>query len=133
MWNSLSKYREGALLFFRLALGTFFIWVHGWPKLAGGVTTWKKYGLTMKHIGIDFWPVFWGFMAAFSESIGCVLFALGLFFRPACLLLLITMTVAAIADYHGGGVLRASHAAEMAIVFFTFLFLGPGKYSIDKG
>ncbi len=71
-------------------------------------------------------------MAAFSESLGCVLIILGLFFRPACLLLLITLLIAMISDFKSGGLAKASHAMELGIVFFSLIFLGPGKYSFDK-
>lgn len=136
MWTSLTRYREAALLFLRVALGSFFIYVHGWPKLAGGSTRWEAIGGAMRHVGITFAPEFWGFMAAFAESIGCGFFILGLFFRPACLLLLITMIMAALSDLNSGArnpLLEASHAIEMSIVFFALLFVGPGKYSLDKG
>ena len=55
------------------------------------------------------------------------------------LLLFVTLTVAAINDYalaHSGmfsGLEKASHALELAIVFFTLMFVGPGKFSFDKG
>ena len=72
-------------------------------------------------------------MAAFSESIGVGLLIIGLAFRPSCVLLLITMTVAALSDYHQQGLGEASHALELAIVFATLIFVGPGKYSVDQG
>ena len=132
MWSSLGNYRDAALLFLRVALGSFFIYAHGWAKLAGGLPKWKELGKAMKHVGLDFWPAAWGFMAAFSESIGAGLIVLGLFFRPACVLILLTMTVAAAMLSQDGNLIKASHPIEMAIVFFTLLFIGPGKYSVDK-
>ena len=72
-------------------------------------------------------------MAAFSESIGAALLMLGLFFRPSCLLLVITMAVAALSDYHAKGLGQSSHALELCFVFITLIFLGPGKYSVDQG
>ena len=133
MWKNLSNFRDGALLFLRVALGGFFIYVHGWPKLAGGLVKWKLIGAAMKHLGISFWPGFWGFMAAFSESIGVAFLILGLAFRPSCLLLVITMSVASLSDYRAHGLGKASHALELALVFAALIFIGPGKYSIDKG
>ena len=132
MWSSLGKYREGALLFLRVALGAFFIYAHGWSKLAGGVREWKRLGGAMRHVGITFAPEFWGFLAAFSESIGAALIVIGFCFRPACLLLLITMTIASVSVANGGDLAKAAHPIEMAIVFFSLLFIGPGKYSVDK-
>ena len=133
MWKNLSNYRDAALLFLRITLGAEFIYVHGWPKLAGGLHRWKEVGAAMRHVGITFWPGFWGFMAAFSESIGAALLILGLFFRPSCLLLVITMIVAALSEYHAHSLGQSSHALELCLVFITLIFLGPGKYSIDQG
>ena len=87
----------------------------------------------MKHLGITFWPGFWGFMAAFSESVGVALIVLGLLFRPSCLLLAVTMGVAALSEYHSHGVGEASHAIELGLLFTALIFIGPGRYSIDKG
>lgn len=132
MWSKLSNYRDVALLFFRLIFGSFFIYVHGLPLLAGGLARWKVVGGAMRHVGITFWPGFWGFMAAFSESIGVFLLVLGLGFRPSSLLLVITMSVAALSHFRARGLGEASHAFELALVFAVLMFVGPGKYSLDK-
>ena len=132
MWSKLANYRDVALLFLRLSLGSFFIYVHGWPKLAGGLPKWKALGGAMKYVGITFWPVFWGFMAAFSESICVALLIIGFAFRPSCLLLTITMSVAAVSVYRSRGLGEASHAIELALVFAALMFIGAGKYSVDK-
>jgi len=130
--TSLTKYREAGLLILRVALGMIFICAHGWPHLAAGIGKWRELGHAMHAVHIHFAPVFWGFMAAFSESIGAALFVVGLLFRPACILLAITMAVASIVELKAGGVGGASHAIELCIVFFSFIFIGPGKYSADK-
>jgi putative oxidoreductase len=133
MWSVLKNYTDGALLFLRITLGSFFLYVHGWPMLAGGLSKWRAIGGAMRHIGVTYGPGFWGFLAAASESLGCLLFVIGFAFRPSCLMLFLTLTVAAIADYHGGGFSRADHAIEMTLVFFALMFVGPGKFSFDKG
>jgi putative oxidoreductase len=133
MWKNLSNYRDAALLFLRVTLGCEYIYVHGWPKLAGGVHRWREVGANMRYVGIHFWPVFWGFMAAFSETIGMALLLIGLFFRPSCVLLIITLVVAAMTDYHKGGLSGSSHALELCLFFIAFIFIGPGKYSVDQG
>ena len=129
--TSLTRFREFGLLFLRVALGAFFIYVHGWPKLAGGLAGWEKLGHSMQVLHIHFAPAFWGFLAAFSESIGAALLLLGFLFRPACILLVITMTVASLTQIKHG-LAEASHPIELAILFFALIFIGPGKYSIDK-
>ena len=133
MWKNLSNYRDAALLFFRVTFGVEYIYVHGWPKLAGGIHKWKEVGAAMRHVGITFWPGFWGFMAAFSETICMGLILIGLAFRPSCLLLIITLAVAAISDYHSKGLGGASHALELCLLFIALTFIGPGKYSVDQG
>ena len=130
--SSLSKYSDLGLLILRLGLGIMFI-MHGYPKLTGGPEMWEKIGGAMGNVGINFLPVFWGFLAAFAEAVGGLLFALGLLFRPTAFALAFTMLIAALVHLSGGeGVMGASHAIEVGIVFFGFILVGPGKYSIDK-
>ena len=110
------------------------MWAHGWPKLAGGVEKWKALGGAMQHLGIDFWPVVWGFLATLAETLGAFLVAIGLFFKPACLALTLTMIVAAVtsASAKGADIRDAAHAIEVGVVFFSLMFIGAGKYSVDK-
>lgn len=130
--DNLGKYRNTGLLILRVGLGVMMI-THGFPKLSGGPTGWEGLGGSMKVIGIDFLPVFWGFMAAVAEAVGGLFLILGLFFRPVNVLLVITMLIAALVHFgKGDGLSGASHAIELGIVFFSLLFIGPGKYSIDK-
>src|SRR5579862_3769384 len=126
--TSLTKYRDWGLLFLRVALGAFYFYVHGWHKLAGGVHAWREIGSAVRYTGIHFGWVFWGLMAALSETLGCVLVVLGFLFRPACLLLFITLVIASLSDMHlhrGRGLEDASHPIELAILFFSLLFIGP--------
>jgi putative oxidoreductase len=131
--TSLTKFRDWGLLFLRVALGAFYIYAHGWRKLAGGVHEWRELGTAVHFVGIHFLPVFWGLMAALSETLGCVFVILGCLFRPACILIFITLFVAVMMHLRTGqGWGKASEAVELAILFFSLLFIGPGKYSIDK-
>jgi putative oxidoreductase len=137
MWAFLSKNRDAGLLMLRLMLGALFIWAHGWSLLAGGTKEWHKLGGAMEHLGITFGLTFWGFVAMFAETAGVALFIIGLAFRPACLLIAATMAVAGLHDWHGHKTVieslkSASHAWELGLVFFSMMFVGPGKYSVDK-
>lgn len=128
----LSKYRDFGLLILRIGIGSMFLW-HGFPKLFEGPEKWERLGTAMAGIGIKSIPVFWGFMAGFSEFFGGIGLILGLFFRPACILLTITMAVAAKTHFDKGeGLMGASHAIEDGILFLSLIIIGPGKYSIDK-
>ena len=75
------------LLVLRLSIGLSMILFHGWGKISGGPERWRRIGGAMENFGIDFLPMFWGFMAGFTEFFGSVLIILGLFFRPAAALL----------------------------------------------
>ncbi|MCB9046889.1 MAG: DoxX family protein [Chitinophagales bacterium] len=116
----------------RVGIGCMMV-LHGYPKMLGGPEKWEKIGHAVSLAGIDGYFTFWGFMAAFAEAIGGILLVLGFLFRPAALLLLITMIVASMKHLDGGdGISGASHAVELAFVFLGMFILGPGKYSIDK-
>jgi len=132
IFDGLGKYRNTGLLILRIGLGLMFI-IHGFPKLAGGPDGWAGLGGSMKVVGIDFFPVFWGFMAAVAETFGGFLLIVGLFYRPVCMLLVFTMVIAALVHLgKGDGLKGASHAIELGIVFLSLIFIGPGKYSVDK-
>ena len=127
----LDRYRDIGLLILRIGIGVMFI-MHGLPKLIGGPEKWEMLGGVMKFVGVDFAPMAWGFMAAFSECIGGLLLALGFVTRPACFLLLGTMIVAASMHIsRGDPFVTYSHAVEAGILFISLILIGPGKYSID--
>lgn len=126
------RYRDFGLLVLRVGMGVMFIF-HGWPLLIGGPAVWEKTGAAIAYVGIKAFPIFWGFMAAFSEFFGGIALILGLFFRPACMLLAITMAVAA--SMHigkGEGLKAASQAIEAGVVFLSLVFIGPGTRSFGK-
>lgn len=109
------------------------IFFHGLPKIMGGSDTWTMVGSTMSNFGIDTGHVFWGFIAAFSETVGGLLFALGFVFRPAAILLTGTMAMALITHLHmGDNFSTYSHALELLIVFSGSILIGARKYSFDK-
>jgi len=137
MWAFLSRNRDAGILILRIGLGGFFVWAHGWGKLAGGIDRWEQIGGAMKYFGITLWPAYWGFMAMLAESLGALLVVLGFLFRPACMMLTITMIVAAVFSYYNPSgkmppLAAASNAIQMAVVFFSLIFIGPGRYSVDR-
>ncbi len=131
--SPLSKQKNFGLLVFRIAIGAIMLIFHGYPKLIGGPSTWEGVGGSMGYLGINFLPVFWGFMAMAIELVGGLLIILGLWHRPASFLLMLTMIVAYIhhtAAGDGWGV--AEKPFILIFVFFVMIFTGPGKYSVDK-
>lgn len=128
----LGKFRDLGLLIMRVGLGASFI-MHGSSKMFGGPETWTQIGGAMGNWGMTYYPVFWGFMAAFAEFAGGFLFILGFMFRPAAILLTITMACAFTMHLKAGdGYKVFAHALELAFVFGGLIFVGPGKFSIDR-
>jgi putative oxidoreductase len=132
LFSNLGNYKNFGLLIIRVGLGVMFIY-HGYPKLMGGPKEWTGLGGSMKYIGIHFLPMVWGLLAAVTELLGGFLLIIGLAFRPVCILLFINLVIAALMHLRTGGSLGdAAHAIEDAIVFAGLIFIGPGKYSVDK-
>jgi putative oxidoreductase len=123
--------RDIALLILRVGIGVSFVFVYGWGKISGGTDAWTGLGQNMAAFGITFYPVVWGFLGAFAEFAGGICLMLGLFLRPALVLLLGTMTVAATGHITGAIDGGPWHAIEMATVFLALMITGPGRYSID--
>lgn len=131
LFSGLGKYQSLGLLLMRLGLGTAFI-LYGYPKISGGSEMWKGIGGAMGHLGVTAYPMAWGFAAACAEFGGGILLILGLFFRPATLLLLAVMTVATVHHWAAGDAINVMlHPIELASVFLGLFFVGPGRYSID--
>ncbi|HZY36891.1 MAG TPA: DoxX family protein [Mucilaginibacter sp.] len=129
--GKLGNYKNFGLFIIRAGLGIMFIY-HGYPKLTGGQKMWGQLGESTKYVGIHFLPVFWGLLCALVETIGGIFLVIGFWFRPICILLLINLLVAAAAQYAQGGLGAAAHPIEDAIAFAGLLFVGPGKFSVDK-
>lgn len=129
-WSTLERYRDHGLLILRLGVGLGFFWFHGLTKLRGGPETWEGTGGAMGNLGITFAPAFWGFLAAAAESIGGILFAVGLFFRPVTLALAAVMFVATVMHYATGRGTPA-HSFKNFFFFVGLLAVGPGRFSLD--
>jgi len=124
--------KDLGLAILRISLGVIMI-IHGVPKFLGGQEMLRSVGLAMGYLGIHFWPTFWGFLAAFSEVAGGFFLIIGFLFRPSCFCLLCTMVVAIVYQVSRGEDFSVlSHPLTMAAVFFALMFVGPGKYSLQK-
>jgi len=128
----LSQYRDIGLLFLRLGMGTMMVF-HGWPKLAGGIHQWEKLGKAMGTLGVNFFPGFLGFSCAMVETVGGVLIVLGFCFRPVTILMAFNFVVATLVVYKTSHqFIDWSRPAEMLILFISLIFIGAGKYSVDR-
>jgi putative oxidoreductase len=141
MWKKIlsasSLNRDAGLFAVRLGVGLSLLAFHGWGKITGGPELWEKIGGNMANLGLAFAPTFWGFMAAFAESVCSALLIVGLFTRPAAAMLAFTMLVAMTrhlglpAGEPGAGWNGASHALELFAVYLGLLLVGPGRFSLD--
>lgn len=125
-----------ALLIGRGFIGVCFV-IHGLGKL-GLVGTGNMQGFVewLESLGVPMAPI-QARIAMLSEITGGTLLALGLFMRPACVLLIGTMVVAGRLGHRNAGYLitneppGAEYTINLAAICFVFLLLGPGAFSLD--
>ena len=129
MASSLGKYVDAGLLVARLGFGLAFFWFHGYPKLMSGPDGWARFGRAVSNVGITFGYEWWGLLAALSESVGGLLFAAGLLFRPACLAMLGVMVFATL-DQYARPMPQPEHALKNAFIFAGLFLTGPGRYTL---
>ena len=119
---------QTAWAIFRMVVGLMMIH-NGLDKLGNIESFAEAY---VSYIGLPF-PIFFSYVAAFTELIGAPLVAIGLFTRPAALGLFSTMLVAM---YHhilvaGFSVAYLELSAIYAVCFLFFLINGAGLFSTD--
>jgi putative oxidoreductase len=127
----LAKYREVGLLLIRISIGLLFI-LYAAPALIGGPKAWGHFGTGASHFGLHSHVQVWGFLGALLGCVGGILMIFGLFFRIGVLLVLVLAIGHAIAVCEGPGFRVALPSIEMCFVLAGVLFVGPGKYSVDK-
>ncbi len=127
----LAKYREFGLLLIRLSLGLLFI-LYTAPVLIAGPSAWGHFGAGARTFGIHSHQQLWGFVGALAGCAGGVLMIFGLFFRVGVLLVLLLALAHAIGITKAAGFRTPLPSVEMCFVLAGILFVGPGKYSVDK-
>jgi putative oxidoreductase len=125
----LDRLQPLGLLILRIALGVIFF-SHGYPKLI-------RPNVDMQHFFVQHGlPAQFVYVAGVIEAFGGALLVLGLFTRPAALLVAIEMGVA-IWKVHSGGGIMAVHLYEfplaLAAASLALATVGPGVISIDEG
>jgi len=131
VWSSLSGFRDLGLLLLRVVTGLYLAFGHGLGKITGGPEQWAGLGGTMEIFGLGFMPTFWGFMAAVAEFVGALLVTIGFVTRPAALLVVLNMSVAATAHITGAIDGGPELALIYGVIFLSLVFVGPGRYSVD--
>ncbi len=124
------------LLIARVAIGVCFV-VHALGKLGvvgpGNLQGFEEW---LRDLGVPM-AALQARVAMLSELVGGSLLALGLLTRPACFLLIGTMTVAGLIGHKGGGYLITNdppgreYTINLAIICLMFVLLGPGAHSLD--
>ena len=100
---------------------------HGWGKMFGGLGGFID---GVAQMGFPA-PTVLGFLAAFAESFGAILLAIGLLTRPAAFLIVATMAVA-VFGAHKGAAFSVQEAAWLYLVHALFFLLkGAGQWSLD--
>jgi len=125
-----------ALLVGRLFIGVCFV-IHGLGKL-GVVGSGNMQGFVawLEELGVPYAAV-QARVAMLSEIVGGALLAMGLFTRPAAVVLIGTMLVATRLGHKDAGYLITNdppggeYTINLAVVCFMFLLLGPGVVSLD--
>ncbi|MBN1403132.1 MAG: DoxX family protein [Opitutales bacterium] len=130
-----SKPQTG-LLILRVAAGLTML-LHGIPKFIGGAETLSGVGKAVAMYGIDFNPLFWGILAALTETVGGVFIMLGgVCFRAAAFFLSFVMLTAILflkPEFSLAAFGGYAHPWMMLWVFVALFFMGPGEYSLKRG
>ncbi len=118
--------------------GLFFLrLIAGWRLIAG---VWA-FVLFVKPINemSDFFsslhlpaPLFFAYVSAYADFICGVLYILGLWIRPAAIVMIINFTVAIIAAHLHDSVIGAFSAWALLAMSLCILFEGAGKLALDK-
>lgn len=115
----------------RVSVGVLFL-IYTAPVLLGGPSAWAHFGAGARVWGLHSHFQLWGFLGALFGCLGGVLIVFGLFFRIGVLLVLVLAIGHAIALSKGTGFRVALPSIEMCFVLAGLLFVGPGRYSVDK-
>jgi putative oxidoreductase len=129
----LGKYREAGLLLLRASVGLIFILICA-PVLLSGEHRWWQFGAAMRVFNFHSHLDWWGFLGALAGCVGGIFMMLGFAFRIGILLAFLVALVNAIAvAHHEHGLYSIIIPIEAVIILVCLSFIGPGKYSVDKG
>ena len=117
------------ILVLRLALGISMAY-HGYLKFMSGAEGLYKVGAMLSPLGISGSYELFGTFAAFSELLGGILVALGLFTRLGSLLLAGVLFTATILHLDAG-FFSWDYPSQMVFAALAIFFMGGGRYSVD--
>jgi putative oxidoreductase len=118
---------NSGLLILRVFIGAALL-THGWGKMFGGL---DGFAQGVAGMGLPA-PKLLAFLAAFAESFGAILLAIGLLTRPAALLIVVNMAVAVFVAHKGQGFAAQEMAWLYLVPALFFLLKGAGAWSVDR-
>ena len=127
--RSKPAYVNFGMLVLRLALGISMAY-HGYLKFLSGAEGLYKVGSMLAPLGVSGSYELLGTFAAFSELLGGILVALGLFTRLGSLLLVGVLFTATMLHVDTG-FFSWDYPSQMGFAALAIFFMGGGRYSID--
>lgn len=128
LWDIPAREEQRSLVMFFLRIFVGFIMLtHGFFKIANYAVLSTE--PMFNPIGIGSAPSLW--LAIFAEVVCSFLLILGLFTRPAALVLVINMTVAAFFAHMGQDFASKELALMYWAIYIVLVVMGGGRYSID--
>ena len=122
-------YVNFGILVLRLAFGISMAY-HGYVKLLSGAAGLYKVGAMLAPLGVSGYFEVFGALSAFSELLGGILLALGLFTRLGSLLLAGVLFTATILHIDAG-FFAWDYPSQMGFAALAIFFMGGGRYSVD--
>jgi putative oxidoreductase len=116
------------LLSLRILFGLF-IMLHGIDALSEPEKM-EKLTASVGDMGFPA-PLFFAYCAKLSEAVGGAFVMLGLFTRPACFFLIITMAVATFLAKANKPLMDRELPLLFLVGFIVILLVGPGKFALD--
>jgi len=125
----LESRRDYAGIFIRLIIGWRLIaGVWSYVSQSKPITEVVDY-FTMLHLPA---PLFGAYLSVYAQFMCGILFIIGLWIRPAAIVMIINFAVAIIAAHLHDGIEKSFAAWIMLAASFFFLFNGAGKISLDE-
>ena len=136
--KSVFRHPDLGLLIIRVAVGLIFLFA-GYTKFMAGETTLNMIGANIKYLGMDVGTnnistIFFGVLAAGSETVGGLMLVIGYMFRTSTAFLFVTMIVATLSQMDSSVPELAEFGFPMimGLVVAGLLFTGPGRFSLQK-
>ena len=129
MFNWFERRREYGMFFVRVIIGFHLVYgtqdnVFSWPRML-------EFRDFLANHGVPF-PLFAANLSAWAQFLCGILFILGLFTRPAAVVMIINFIAALLIAHRTGGYPPAALAWIMLFSSIALLVHGPGSPALDK-